>query len=514
MFGSGVIDTAIGLVFVFLLVSMLVTVVNEMISAALLSRAKWLRIGIDRLLGSQWAQQLYDHPLISGTALDASPMFGMRGVGPSYIASRSFANVLLDLVHRQDATVSQAMQRLQAALDGATTAAELPARLQIDISADVAVAGAIKRDLGRVVESLGAGVSVGDAKSAVQRFIDAMPARYLRQVLERFPDQKVGNALLLLLDDAEHDVEKFKENIEIWFNNAMDRVSGWYKRRSQWVIAILSLAAAVFVNVDAVLVVKYLDTHPGVRDALVTQAKAYADSNPAAARPSAPASAASGAGPSLVATSGERFVGVLPFARAASEPGQVALSGSSDAVVLRETAAAVAKGASGVEFAFDSKPATTASTVTIKASGAATGAVAVRIDPSLVAKLDDVQDRLLQLNLPIGWVREAPAGDGKPPQGAIRKAPSQSERDNMQVLPASWRSAADLLTFHFLGWILTALAASLGAPFWFDTLNRIISIRSAGKAPEEAPKPPKNVPVPLEPGQSPREADLSAGGRR
>ena len=33
MFGSGVIDTAIGLVFVFLLVSMLVTVVNEMISA-------------------------------------------------------------------------------------------------------------------------------------------------------------------------------------------------------------------------------------------------------------------------------------------------------------------------------------------------------------------------------------------------------------------------------------------------------------------------------------------------
>jgi hypothetical protein len=35
------------------------------------------------------------------------------------------------------------------------------------------------------------------------------------------------------------------------------------------------------------------------------------------------------------------------------------------------------------------------------------------------------------------------------------------------------------------GWLVTALAASLGAPFWFDTLNRIIDIRANGRAPEE-----------------------------
>ena len=54
MFGSEIIDTAIGLVFVFLLVSVLVTVVNEMIAAAMLSRAKWLEYGIARLIGSTW----------------------------------------------------------------------------------------------------------------------------------------------------------------------------------------------------------------------------------------------------------------------------------------------------------------------------------------------------------------------------------------------------------------------------------------------------------------------------
>jgi hypothetical protein len=68
--------------------------------------------------------------------------------------------------------------------------------------------------------------------------------------------------------------------------------------------------------------------------------------------------------------------------------------------------------------------------------------------------------------------------------------------------------------FHFVGWLLTALAATLGAPFWFDTLNKIMSIRSAGKAPEETPKPPKEVPTPVEPGQSPREADRINSAKR
>jgi hypothetical protein len=37
----------------------------------------------------------------------------------------------------------------------------------------------------------------------------------------------------------------------------------------------------------------------------------------------------------------------------------------------------------------------------------------------------------------------------------------------------------------FLGWFLTALAASLGAPFWFDTLQRFVNVRGNGRSPEE-----------------------------
>jgi hypothetical protein len=36
-----------------------------------------------------------------------------------------------------------------------------------------------------------------------------------------------------------------------------------------------------------------------------------------------------------------------------------------------------------------------------------------------------------------------------------------------------------------LGWFLTGLAASLGAPFWFDTLQRFVNIRGNGRSPDE-----------------------------
>ncbi len=53
-----------------------------------------------------------------------------------------------------------------------------------------------------------------------------------------------------------------------------------------------------------------------------------------------------------------------------------------------------------------------------------------------------------------------------------------------QPCPQSWWS---LLTFwlrrHWLGFIITAAALSLGAPFWFDLLNKLVSLRSAGQKP-------------------------------
>jgi hypothetical protein len=466
MFRSGILETAIGVVFVFLLVSMLVTIINELIASVLLSRAKWLRIGIERLLESEWAKKLYDHPLIDGTAASAgSGTAGanpVRGSGPSYIPSRSFANVLLDLLreHSDSASVASIQLRLRAALHDVPGEGSPFGRLKDEIAAvktefpgsrlATAIAADLERFLPRLqarmaalpntaatdgaVQRLPAPYTVRDAATDLQRFIDAMPVRYVREMIAGMPNARISKTLLVLLDDAQGDFEKFKQNIEVWFNNAMDRVGGWYKRRSQYVMLAISLAAAVCLNVDSVLVAKHLQAYPGVRDALVAQARTFAASAPPR----------------------------LGGSTSAGSDGQDAATAPSQPVIAN---AALPPGAGT-----DAKSDTSA---------------------DLPDQFASVEAQLNQLSLPIGWVRQAS---------------SKAELDARLALPGSPGEWEDTIKFHLLGWLITALAATLGAPFWFDTLNRIMSIRSAGKAPEEMPKPPKEVPLPLEPGQSPEDA--------
>lgn len=49
--------------------------------------------------------------------------------------------------------------------------------------------------------------------------------------------------------------------------------------------------------------------------------------------------------------------------------------------------------------------------------------------------------------------------------------------DLLSATPYDWLTKV-------LGWVITALAISLGAPFWFDILKKIVSIRSSGNKPQ------------------------------
>jgi hypothetical protein len=55
--------------------------------------------------------------------------------------------------------------------------------------------------------------------------------------------------------------------------------------------------------------------------------------------------------------------------------------------------------------------------------------------------------------------------------------------------PFGWQTWAPTSRFYWLealaGWAITALALSLGAPFWFDTLNKFMQLRSAVKPKEK-----------------------------
>jgi len=308
MLGSTVLDIAIGLVFVYLLFSLIVTAASELVAAALNWRADHLRQGLERMLSPTVARAVYEHPLISKLSK------GSRG--PSYIPAATFALALVD-----------------------------------------------------TLPTLGAAPPDG--------------ARTLTGLIDTIPDADVRRVLRLLLDEAGGDGAKLQKNIEDWFNTSMDRVAGWYKRKTQIANVILAVVVVVIVNVDSLVIVTRLGNDAALRAALVAQAQELAKQGP-------PAS------------------GAPPTTGPSAPPDEI----------------------------------------------------------------DKRIGRLSALGLPVGWTDTSDAG---------HPWPGWYPRDRpFSEWGGQWLG---LIRQHVLGWLLTALAASLGAPFWFDILKKIITIRSAGPVP-------------------------------
>lgn len=71
-----------------------------------------------------------------------------------------------------------------------------------------------------------------------------------------------------------------------------------------------------------------------------------------------------------------------------------------------------------------------------------------------------------------------------------------SYNDQLAAAEGKGRAAWLFFLIKFFGWFITALAVSLGAPFWFDMLQKVINIRNAGVRPpsggEQAATPAKS----------------------
>ena len=100
-------------------------------------------------------------------------------------------------------------------------------------------------------------------------------------------------------------------------------------------------------------------------------------------------------------------------------------------------------------------------------------------DPEKV--IEQQLNRLSSLGLPIGLYSGWPPGLLDVQRDATRKA----EERTFSFWVQAWFS---FLMAHWLGWLLTGIAVSFGAPFWFDVLNKITVIRSTVKPHEKSPE--------------------------
>lgn len=93
MLDNSVIDVALGLIFFYVVLSLIVTSAQEWIASLLRLRAKTLRKGISRLVGDELARQVYRHSMIRNLAISDRHL-------PSYIDPQTLSAVLLDIVAR------------------------------------------------------------------------------------------------------------------------------------------------------------------------------------------------------------------------------------------------------------------------------------------------------------------------------------------------------------------------------------------------------------------------------
>ena len=121
MFGSQVLDVVVGLVFIYLLLSIICTTVNEMLASLFSLRGRTLAKGIANLLADNkikgLEKLLYDHPLVQ------SLYQGTRK--PSFIPSHTFAQAFLDGIAPGKDDAKATMSNILTAINGLPDDSEL-----------------------------------------------------------------------------------------------------------------------------------------------------------------------------------------------------------------------------------------------------------------------------------------------------------------------------------------------------------------------------------------------------
>jgi hypothetical protein len=324
-----VVEIAIGLVVIYAAVSVFCSGVNELIAERVGRRGRFLREGLLNVINDRWMYlRITTHPVVWSLYRDLPG----KPRPPSYIPAAAFSTAAIE-------TILLKAAQLAGAGPGAALAAPTFANL---------------RDA--LVRCRAAGYYVADA-------------------------------LLPLVDAANGDLAVAKRNIEGWYDGAMERVSGWYKRRTRWLLFVIGLAVAVLCNVDTVQVVTALSRSATLRGTVASMAE--------------------------------------------------------DALLAGEIG--------------DASPA----------------------DPAAAPAIDRIRavtDRLAELEplgLPVGFSCLGGAGSGGAGLGT--------------TISACWANAraegAARWPLKAIGWLLTALAVSLGAPFWWQLLSRLVDLRGAGGKP-------------------------------
>lgn len=378
-----VVDITIGLVFIYLILSLIASEIQELIATFLQWRAKHLKHSIELLLAGgseteksefekaqELVQELYQDPLINTLNQQAKgkveyllrenaknsdkktkKALGNKQSAPSYLPSETFASSLLNALK-----IPQLITYVKHPSDE------------------------FKTDLYMILASykeLKTGINDPNSESykIIKQVYGDFDQKFIDFVNNDLPDYVPNNLITSLgiigqrsrikIDDLTEEVNQFKNEVETWFDRSMDRASGVYKRNAKGVAILIGILVAVLTNTDTFHLAKRLSQDSVIRSAITQSASQRTD-----------------------------------FIK----------------------------------------------------------------DPEARREIEKV---LGDASIPIGW------------QNINQQFDLDTEGSNSgNVLLIIWQG------FKLIcGWILSGLAVAMGAPFWFDILNKVINVRNAGPKP-------------------------------
>jgi len=441
MYLEELVGVAVGLILVYILISVAVMSLQEWITGWMNKRSRDLETILREMLAetlkppaggvqsgekpqpihsSGMLEKLYEHPLIKALY--------QGNIKPSYIPRDKFVLALFDIIitaGTDASSIEKALAQLRIYVDNSPGAAQAgvdtvidelvkkardvkddPVKLaRLHAELDELVKKYTDYDIGPIFEALlhaQLPVAEDEVIKALKRGAAALTAqnRQLKQTL----DDLVYMAEMYARE-GESRLAKARANAEKWFDDTMDRASGWYKRNAQRLAFGIGLILAVAFNIDTIDIATRLWIQPTLRQGLVKAAEDY------------------------------------QLQESSTQPQDQS--------------------------------------------------------PNPADTINRLQGSLAGLQLPIGWTFVALGPETFNPiidRCTLFPRAATEGQQGKDVYGLSINGTCKLWSNQPQGWgaltkivgfLITALAAMQGAPFWFEILKKLVNVRSTGIKPEE-----------------------------
>lgn len=308
MLSSGIIDLAIGIVFVFAVVAAISSVVTELIARFLGLRGAYLLLGLRELLDSndtvinlgKTAQADYANlrtlindaqppppdgaPTRVTAGVAASAAAGQKKPEPESATGALLGSPILGNQGMPGQITTRPLQ-LGAAGNGKNKPAPLPkSTLQKGTRKDTRTQ---RRSLPSYISARSFGEAVIDM--LVPDAAGQTTMNTIQHSIGQLPDSMstLRTSLEALAADAAGDITRFRTSVEHWYDDHMARVSGWYKRHVTVITLVVGAVLVLLLNLNAITIGRALYSDSAIRSAVSSVAAKGTNCPAPSASPSA-----------------------------------------------------------------------------------------------------------------------------------------------------------------------------------------------------------------------------------